>query len=59
MEQNKIKMLVTIQDRGYRLDYMNEEDLRSLRNLIRNGGLCESRKWHDTLEEINTILKDK
>ncbi len=52
-------MLVTVQDRGFRLDYMDEDDLRSLRALIKNGGLCESRKWFGILKEIDTLLRDK
>lgn len=52
-------MLVTVQDRGFRLDYMDEDDLRSLRALIKNGGLVEGRKWFDILKEIDTLLRDK
>ena len=52
-------MLVTEQDRGFRLDYMDEDDLRSLRTLIKNGGLCESRKWNGIMNDIDTILRDK
>lgn len=52
-------MLVIANYRGFSLDYMNEDDLRSLRTLIKNGGLCESRKWHGVLNEIDTILRDK
>lgn len=59
LEQNKVKMLVIVHDRGFRLDYMNEDDLRSLRTIIKNGGLVESRRWQGILEEINVILRDK
>ena len=52
-------MLVTVQDRGFRLDYMDEDDLRSLRSLIKTGSLTESRNWHCVLNEIDTILRDK
>lgn len=52
-------MLIIVQDRGFRLDYMNEDDLRSLRTLISSGGLVEGRKWNGILQEINAILKDK
>ena len=52
-------MIVTVCDRGFRLDYMNEDDLRSLRTIIKNGGLVESRRWQGILEEINVILRDK
>ncbi len=37
-------MIVTVCDRGFRLDYMNEDDLRSLRSLIKTVCLTESRK---------------
>lgn len=59
LEQNKVKMLVVATDRGFRLDYMNEDDLRSLRTLIRNAGLVESRGWQLVLEEINVLLKER
>lgn len=52
-------MLVIIQDRGYRLDYMSEDDLRSLRSLIKTGCLTESRKWNSVLNEIDATLRDK
>ena len=52
-------MLVIVNDRGFRLDYMDEDDLRSLRSLIKTGSLTESRNWHGVLNEIDTILRDK
>lgn len=52
-------MIIVEHDRGYNLSYMEREDLLSLRELIRNGGLTESRKWHGVLAEINAILKNK
>jgi hypothetical protein len=52
-------MIVTVCDRGFRLDYMDEDDLRSLRSLIKTGSLTESRNWHGVLNEIDTILRDK
>ena len=59
LEQNKVKMLVVTTDRGFRLDYMDEDDLRSLRTLITNAGLVESRGWQLVLEEINVLLKER
>lgn len=52
-------MIVTVCDRGFRLDYMNEDDLRSLRSLIKTGSLTESRKWNSVLNEIDATLRDK
>jgi hypothetical protein len=52
-------MIVTVCDRGFRLDYMNEDDMRSLRCLIKTGSLTESRNWHGVLNEIDIILRDK
>ncbi len=52
-------MLVNQKDRGFCLEYMEEEDLRSLRSLIRSGGLVESRKWQDVKKEIDELLRDK
>lgn len=37
-------MLVIVNGRGFRLDYINDDDLRSLRSLIKTGCLTESRK---------------
>ena len=52
-------MLVIQNDRGYRLDYMNEDDLRSLRCLIKSGGLVEGRKWYGVMKEIDETLRDR
>ena len=52
-------MIVTVCDRGFRLDYMNEDDLRSLRSLIKTGCSTESRKWNSVLNEIDATLRDK
>ena len=59
LEKNKVKMLVVTTDRGFRLDYMDEDDLRSLRSLIKTAGLVESRRWQLVLEEINVLLKER
>lgn len=42
---------------GFRLDEMNEDDLRSLREMIKGAGLVERRHWNRTLTELNEILK--
>lgn len=52
-------MLVIDNDRGFRIDYMNEDDLRSLRSIIKTGCLTESRKWYSVLNEIDATLRDK
>lgn len=52
-------MVINNHDRGYSLDYMDEEDLRSLRSLIKSGGLMESRKWYSVKKEIDGLLRDK
>ena len=52
-------MVINNHDRGYSLDYLDEEDLRSLRSLIKTGCLTESRKWNRVLNEIDATLKDK
>lgn len=52
-------MLVITNDRCFCLDYMNEDDLRSLRSLIKTGCLAESRKWNSVLNEIDATLRDK
>ena len=52
-------MLVIANDRGFRIDYMNEDDLRSLRSLIKTGSSTESHNWQGVLNEIDTILRDK
>lgn len=52
-------MLVIANDRGFRLDYMNEDDLRSLRSIIKTGCLTERRRWNSILNEIDTIIRDK
>lgn len=49
-------MLVITNDRCFFLDYMNEDDLRSL---IKTGCLAESRKWNSVLNEIYATLRDK
>lgn len=50
-------MTVQVFDRNFSLGYMSEDDLRSLRSLIKTGNLTESRKWNRVLNEIDTILK--
>jgi len=52
-------MLVNVQDKGFSLDYMNEDDLRSLRSIIKGSALPDRRNWHGVLQEINTILREK
>lgn len=52
-------MLVIVEDKGFSLRYMNEDDLRSLRSLIKTGSLTESRKWNSVLNEIDATLRDK
>ena len=52
-------MLVNQKDRGFCLEYMDEEDLRSLRSLIRSGGLVEGRKWYGVMKEIDETLRDR
>ena len=52
-------MVVAVQDRGFCLGHMDECDLRSLRSLIKSGGLEEGRKWYRILKEIESILKEK
>jgi len=52
-------MVAVAHDRCFCIDYMDEDDLRSLRELIRNGGLLESRRWQGILNEINVLLKEK
>lgn len=42
---------------GFRLDNMSEDDLRSLREMIKGAGLVERRHWNRTLTELNEILK--
>ena len=42
---------------GFRLDNMSEDDLRSLREMIKGAGLVERRHWYRTLTELNEILK--
>lgn len=42
---------------GFRLDEMNEDDLLSLREMIKGAGLVERRHWNRTLTELNEILK--
>lgn len=42
---------------GYCLNFMGEDDLRSLREMIKGAGLVERRHWNRTLTELNEILK--
>ncbi|MBQ8969205.1 MAG: hypothetical protein IJ064_05695 [Bacteroidaceae bacterium] len=39
------------------LNYMDEDDLRSLLNLIKSGGLVDGRKWYKIASEIEEALK--
>ena len=50
-------MLVVAKDKGFRLDYMDENDLQSLRNMIACANLPERRHWNNILEEINSICR--
>ena len=36
---------------------MDEDDLRSLLNLIKSGGLVDGRKWYKIASEIEEALK--
>lgn len=42
---------------GFCLNYMDEDDLRSLLALIKSGGLVDGRRWDRIKNEIESELK--
>lgn len=56
-ERKKPMIIQRLSTAGFCLNYMDEDDLRSLLTLIKSGGLVDGRRWDRVKNEIESELR--